>query len=49
MNEINNLIGEILDNLYRLDDLTDEKEAVIMGAAIDLYDLRTKLNKEVTK
>ena len=49
MNEINDLIEEILQNLYKLDDLTGEKEVAIMSSAVDLYDLRTKLNKEVTK
>lgn len=49
MDKINNLIEDILQSLYELDDLTDEKEAVIMDSAVDLYDLRTKLNKQITK
>ena len=48
-NKINNLIEDILQNLYKLDDLTGEKEGVIMDSAVELYDLRTKLNKQTTK
>tara|TARA_R110002020_G_scaffold318317_1_gene533928 strand:- start:9295 stop:9453 length:159 start_codon:yes stop_codon:yes gene_type:complete len=48
-NKINNLIEDILQDLYDLDDLTRGKEGVIMDSAVDLYDLRTKLNKQITK
>ena len=44
--KINNLIEDILQNLYKLDDLTGEKEGVIMKSAVELYDLRTKLEEE---